>query len=123
MNKALRILIIDDNAIARAMIREMVEPHGYEVAAEAAEIKGALAAYTEHKPDLVTLDLSLIGGNGLSVLQAIRLLDQHAKVIVVSGNSQKKIKDLVIASGAAAFLNKPFTPKELLAVISQLSPA
>ena len=118
----LRILIIDDNAAIRMILSDLLVDLGHQVVGEAEDLKAALAAYEKHKPDLVTLDLSLsaIGGSdGLSVLKALRQRDAGAKVIVVSGNSQKKVYEMLAKEGAAAFVAKPIKENELTAAIAQ----
>lgn len=118
----LRVLIVDDNDIARTMIKEILANGGHQAVAEAESMEQALKAYEAHKPDLVTLDLSLLGGDGLAVLKSIRQKDGQAKVIVISGNSQKKMREHVLAAGASGFIEKPFEAKDLLGAVSRLFP-
>jgi two-component system chemotaxis response regulator CheY len=63
------------------------------------------------------LDLSLTDGDGLAVLKEIRKINASAKVLVISGNSQKKVIDSLYAAGAAGFLTKPVDFTALLAAI------
>ncbi|MBI4060726.1 MAG: response regulator [Elusimicrobia bacterium] len=123
MKKPLRAIVVDDNLAMRMVLRDMLEGSGHQVVAEAENQDEALKAYAEHKPDLVTLDLSLAQGDGLSVLKALRQLDANARVIVISGNSQKKVVELVKAAGAADFLAKPFKIEELAAVVERAAGA
>lgn len=118
----IRVLIVDDNDIARTMIREVLQSSGHQAVAEAESMDEALKAYEAHKPDLVTLDLSLVAGDGLAVLKAVRRMDGQAKVLVISGNSQKKIREQVLAAGACGFIEKPFENKDLLNAVSRLFP-
>lgn len=113
----LRILIVDDSAAARFMLREFIESNGHQVVAEEETLAGTLRSYAEHRPDVVTLDLSLAQGDGLSVLKALRQLDVNAKVLVISGNSQKKVLDALSAAGASGFLPKPIDLPGLMAAI------
>ena len=119
MKQPLRALIIDDSIAMRMVLRDMLEGAGQQVAAEAENQEEALKAYAEHKPDVVTLDLSLVQGDGLSVLKAILQLDAKAKVVVISGNSQKKVIDMLLAAGASGFLPKPFKIDELIAAVER----
>jgi two-component system chemotaxis response regulator CheY len=114
---ALRILIVDDSPAIRFMFRDFIESNGHQVVDEAENLEGAVKAFTEHKPDVVTLDLSLSDGDGLTVLKAIRKIDAKAKVLVISGNSQKKVLDSVYEAGAAGFLAKPVDFSTLLAAL------
>lgn len=118
----LRILIVDDSPAARFMLREFLESAGHQVVAEEEKLEGVLRSYAQHKPDLVTLDLSLAQGDGLSVLKALRKLDADAKVLVISGNSQKKVLDSVSAAGASGFLAKPIDFKVLTDALARMPP-
>ncbi|MEK7388496.1 MAG: response regulator [Elusimicrobiota bacterium] len=117
-----RILIIDDNAAIRMILTDMLETLGHQVVAEAADGAEALKHYTTQKPDIVTLDLSLsaVGGaDGLSVLKSLRQSDAKARVIVISGNSQDKVRTLVDQAGACAFVSKPIKEDDLVQAIAK----
>jgi two-component system chemotaxis response regulator CheY len=118
----IRVLVVDDNDIARTMIKEILQSSGHQTVAEAESMDEAVKAYEAHKPDLVTLDLSLLAGDGLAVLKAIRKMDGQAKVLVISGNSQKKMRSQVLAAGACGFIEKPFENKVLLDAVSRMFP-
>lgn len=115
---ALRILIVDDNDIARTLIREMAVSLGHAVVAEAAGLQAALAEYARHKPDLVTLDLSMPGEDGSKILEALKAADPEAKVIIISGNTQKNMKKKLIAAGAAYALEKPLRLPEFKSALA-----
>ena len=115
----MRILIVDDNPVIRSIIKDIVTRNGHEVVAEAEDLKQALAAYEKHRPDLVTLDLVLIGEDGLSVLRSIRKLDGHARILVISSNVQLMTRAELRAVGVTAFLSKPFEMSELLDAVTQ----
>jgi two-component system chemotaxis response regulator CheY len=122
---SLSFLIIDDNEAVRMILTDMLSDLGHKVVGEAEDLDAALKAYVRHKPDVVTLDLSLsaIGGpDGISVLKSLRQLDGAAKVIVISGNSQKKIAELIEREGAAAFVPKPIKEEDLAAAIAKAHP-
>ena len=113
----LRILIVDDSPAIRSILRDCIEAGGHEVVDEAEGGDSAVKAYARHKPDVVTLDLSLADGDGLSVLKTLRKLDGKAKVLVISGNSQKRVLESIYAAGAAGFVGKPINCAELMAAI------
>lgn len=119
MATQLRVLIVDDSPPMRFILRGYLEEAGHAVVGEAEDQASALAAYAQHKPDVVTLDLSLVKGDGLSVLKALRAADAKARVLVVSANSQKKVVETVMASGAAGFLGKPIEPDALAAALAR----
>lgn len=118
----MRILVIDDNEAIRMILADMLIALGHQVVAEADSAEAAQKAYAEHKPDLVTLDLSLSvssGGDGLSVLKTLQKTDAKVRVIIISGNSQNKVKAAVEAAGAAAFVSKPIDEAELAAAVAK----
>ena len=123
MKRPLRTLIVDDSIALRMILREMLERAGHHVVAEAENQDEAVKAYAEHKPDVMTLDLSLVQGDGLSALKAIRRLDGNAKVVVISGNSQKKVIAMLSTAGAVGFLAKPFKSDELIAAVERAAHA
>ncbi|MBI3552091.1 MAG: response regulator [Elusimicrobia bacterium] len=119
----MRVLIVDDNDVARHLIRHILQSHGHQVAAEAEDLEGALKAYEAHRPDVVTLDLSLAHDDGLDVLKALRQKDARAKVLIVSANSQRKVRDQVMAAGACGMLSKAFGEEELLDALASAVPS
>ncbi len=103
------------------ILTDMLLDLGHQVVGEAEDAEAALVAYGKLRPDLVTLDLSLsaVGGaDGLSVLRALRKSDPTARVIVISGNYQKKIVEQVEKDGGAAVVPKPIKQEALIEAIS-----
>ena len=112
-----RVLIVDDSALSRRTLRQILEPEGYDVV-EAEDGLIALERYFLEKPDVVLLDLVMKGMYGLDVLTKLRELDGEAKVVVVSADIQTSSKELVELAGAKAFVNKPFDRGEILRALS-----
>ena len=112
-----RILVVDDSGLARRGTRRVLEGAGYSVS-EAEDGMVALERYFVDKPDLVVLDLVMKGMYGLEVLSKLRELDPHARVIVLSADIQTSSRQMVNDAGAAAFLNKPVTPDDLLNAVN-----
>jgi two-component system chemotaxis response regulator CheY len=111
-----KVLIIDDNAAVRLILSGMLEELGHQVIGEAADADAALKAYSALKPDLVTLDLSLSstgGADGVSVLDSLIKADPKARVVVISGNAQAKLREKLSAAGAKGFVSKPIQEDEL----------
>jgi two-component system phosphate regulon response regulator PhoB len=108
-----RVLVVDDDARVRTVVAWQLEAEGYAVG-EAADGQSALEAILADPPDLVILDLSLPGLNGLEVLRRVR---ERAglPVIVLSGRSGEGDRILGLDLGADDYLVKPFSPGELAA--------
>jgi two-component system chemotaxis response regulator CheY len=111
-----KVLIVDDSALTRRSLRQILETAGCEVV-EAENGLDALERYFLDKPDVVMLDLVMHGMYGLEVLQKIRELDPRARVVVVSADVQTSSQDMAGEAGAAAFINKPFDRTDILAAL------
>jgi DNA-binding response OmpR family regulator len=114
------VLICDDEPVLRELIRVSLGPdYRY---AEAGSVSDAIDAYHADAPDLVVLDLMLVGGSGLDVLRAIRGDDGEARtpVVVVSAWSDEANRQAVEDEGADLFLPKPFAPEQLIGRVEEL---
>ena len=109
----LKVLVVDDSALARRALRRILEPEGYEVS-EAEDGLIALERYALERPDFVLLDLVMKGMYGLDVLTKLRQLDPEARVLVVSADVQVSSHLLVSEAGAKGFVNKPFDREQIL---------
>lgn len=115
-----RIMIVDDTAVMRLMLRHLLEKNGYEVVAEAATGIEAVDQYVVYKPDLVTMDFTMPDMDGISAVKEIIKIDPKAKIIMCSAMGQMdKVKAAIIA-GARNFLVKPLQPEKVLAAIEKL---
>jgi two-component system chemotaxis response regulator CheY len=113
-----KILLVDDSALARRAVRQILESAGYAVA-EAEDGLIALERYFLERPDLVLLDLVMKGMSGLDVLKKLTEMDGQARVIVVSADVQDSSRVLAESGGAAGFLNKPVDRAALLGAVSK----
>ena len=114
-----KILIVDDSGMSRRTLRKILEPAGHEIS-EAEEGIVALERYFLDKPDLVLLDLTMTGMYGVEVLNKLREMDPQARVIIASADIQSSTREMVDASGASAFINKPFTSEKVLSAVSMV---
>ena len=111
-----RVLVVDDSALTRRSLRQILETAGCEVV-EAEDGLSALERYFLEKPDVVMLDLVMRGMYGLDVLQKLRELDPDARIVVVSADIQSSSQELAEQAGARAFINKPFDKAEILVAL------
>jgi two-component system, chemotaxis family, chemotaxis protein CheY len=107
-----KVLIVDDSALARRTVRQLLEQMGHTVE-EATDGAQALERYYINRHDLVILDMVMNGMYGLDVLAKMRELNPEARVIVATADVQKSTQEQVRAAGAAAFINKPLNRQEL----------
>jgi DNA-binding NarL/FixJ family response regulator len=118
----MRILIVDDHAVVRRGLREIVEDliGGVEVA-EATDTGTALEAMRRHDWDLVLLDLNLPGRGGLEVLRRSRELRPAVPILVLSMHAEESHGVRVIKAGAAGYVNKECAPEELAGAVRQVA--
>lgn len=114
-----RVLVVDDSALSRRTLRQILQASGYEVT-EAEDGLSALEQYFVDRPDVVLLDLVMKGMYGLEVLHKLRELDANAKVVIVSADIQTSSHLLAEAAGAFGFVNKPFDKTEILKALEQV---
>jgi len=115
-----RILIVDDAAFMRMMIKNIVTKNGYEVVGEAENGQVAVDLYKQHKPDLVTMDITMPEMNGIEGVKAIRGIDPNANVIMCSAMGQQAMVMEAIQAGAKDFIVKPFQQDRILQAIERV---
>ncbi|GAE91618.1 chemotaxis regulator [Gracilibacillus boraciitolerans JCM 21714] len=116
-----RVLIVDDAAFMRMMIKDILSKNGYEVVGEAQDGQDAVEKYKELQPDLVTMDITMPEMDGIAALKEIQSIDKEAKVIMCSamGGQQAMVID-AIQAGAKDFIVKPFQADRVIEAISKV---
>ena len=112
-----RILVVDDAQIMCKILQAMLEKAGHEVVGIAYSGREALDMYRRIRPDLVTLDIQMPGGDGLSCLEDIRAIDRDAIVIMVTALGRGPAEEESREKGASGYLVKPFQPEQLYEAI------
>lgn len=103
------ILIVDDAAFIRMMIKDSIKDL-FEVVGESDSAEEAIKLYREKRPDIVTMDISLVGElNGIDALQKIKEIEPNAVVIMVSSMGEEEFIRRSIDLGASEFIVKPFS--------------
>ena len=114
-----RVLIVDDAQFMRMMLKNILTQNGYEVVGEAANGKEGIAKYSELKPDIVTLDITMPEMDGVTALKEIKALDGSAKVIMCSAMGQQAMVVDAIKAGAIDFVVKPFQPERVMEALNK----
>ena len=111
---AKNILVCDDAAFMRMMIKDILTKNGYNVAGEAENGAKAVEKYKEVKPDLVMMDITMPEMDGIQALKKLLAYDPNVKVIMITaaGQQSKLIEALKI--GAKKFITKPFEKEEII---------
>lgn len=115
-----RIMVVDDTAFMRAMIREMISGSGHEIVAEAKNGEEAVRLYSNAKPDVMTMDITMPDMDGVTALKNIRKIDPQAKVIMCSAMGQHAMVLDAIQAGAKDFIVKPLQQHRLLEAIDKV---
>lgn len=117
---AKRILICDDAAVMRMMLKNILTKNGYEVVGEADDGSVAITKYKETKPDLVMMDITMPEMSGIQALKKIREYDPNAAVIMCSAMGQQTMVIDSIESGAKDFVVKPFQAERVLEAVKRV---
>ena len=114
------VLICDDAAFMRVMIKDILTKNGYEVVGEAENGQKAVEKYLETKPDLVMMDITMPEMDGIQALKKIKESDAGATVIMCSAMGQESMVVEAIKLGALDFIVKPFKPDRILATVQKV---
>ena len=115
-----KILIVDDAAFMRMMIKDILQKNGYEVVGEAANGLQAVELYKAHQPDLVTMDITMPEMDGIEAVKQIKAINSNAKVIMCSAMGQQSMVMDAIKAGANDFIVKPFQADRVLEAIKKI---
>ena len=113
------VLIVDDAAFMRMMLRDILSKNGFEIVGEAENGKIAVQMYEELKPDVVTMDITMPEMDGIAAVKEIKTTYPDAKVVMVSAMGQQAMVIEAIRSGAADFIVKPFQPDRVLEALGK----
>lgn len=114
------ILIVDDSNVVRNRIGRSSTSSNFTVVGTASNGLEALEQYKKHKPDLVTMDLTMPKVDGLECIKQIRALNKDTKILVVSALSDRATGLKSLQYGARGFICKPFTDDQLILALSKL---
>lgn len=115
-----KILVIDDSAYVRMLVRNILNGQGYHEVIEAENGEEALRKYESEKPKLVLLDNILPDLDGTKVLIKIMNKDENVKVIMLMTEEQEKMVKIYKKLGCSGYIIKPFSIKELLDVVEKI---
>ena len=114
------VLICDDAAFMRVMIKDILTKNGYDVAGEAENGLKAVEKYNETKPDLVMMDITMPEMDGIQALKKIKAIDANASVVMCSAMGQQAMVIEAIQSGAKDFIVKPFQAERVLEAVKKV---
>lgn len=115
-----RGIVIDDSKFMRSIIKSTLVEGGHEIIGEADNGGDGLEMYKLLKPDFATMDITMMGKDGLETVAEITKIDPNAKIIVVSAMSENALRLNQKNINARAFITKPFDKKQLLDTINKV---
>ena len=115
-----RVLVADDAAFMRQMIREIIEPEGFEVIGEATDGLEVVEAYKKLHPDVVMLDIVMPKCSGIDALKRILAAQRGARVVMCSALGQESLVQEALQAGARGFIVKPFKPDAVVATLRKV---
>jgi len=115
-----RVLVADDASFMRQMIRDIVEPEGYEVVGEASDGVEVVERFKELHPDLIMMDIVMPKRSGIAAVKAIMELDASARVVMCSALGQEALVMEAIQAGAKDFIVKPFKPDAVVGTLAKV---
>ena len=116
----MKLLIVDDSFIVRNAIERGAAQHEITEIFQACDGAEALELFELHRPEIVTMDLTMPRVDGLACLERIARMDVDASILVISALNSHSIAMKAITLGACGFIVKPFTPSELDEALADL---
>lgn len=115
-----KILIVDDAAFMRMMIKDILEKNDFEIVGEANNGLVAVDMYKKEKPDVVTMDITMPDMDGIEAVKQIKAFDPNAKIIMCSAMGQQSMVMDAIKAGANDFIVKPFQADRVLEAVKKI---
>lgn len=115
-----KILLVDDAAFMRKVIKDTLTKNGYTDLYEAVDGADAVEKFTEINPDLVIMDITMPNMDGLEALKAMRAKNGSANIVMCSAMGQEAMVIDAIQSGAKDFIVKPFKADRILKTVTSI---
>jgi CheY-like chemotaxis protein len=119
----MRVLIVDDSPVSRELVRDILEPNGYEVF-EAGNGEAAIQQIEETRPHVVLLDIEMPGLGGYEVIRRLRQDPRFAalRVAAFTAHAMSNDREKALAAGFDAYITKPVRPAVLRTLVARLAP-
>lgn len=115
----IRVLVVDDSPFSRAILINALPEEEFEVVGEAEDLSSVLAQYSQHRPDVVTMDVAMPDLDGIGCTARLRKEHPEAKVVIVSSMWDEAMAQEAKAQGACGYLQKPVQADELVAALRE----
>lgn len=115
-----KIMLVDDAAFMRMMVKNTLMKSGYDNFVEAQDGAEAVKKYDEENPDMVIMDITMPNMDGLQALKKIKEGDASAKVVMCTAMGQESMVVDAIKSGAKDFIVKPFNAERIVQTVNSI---
>lgn len=115
-----RILLCDDSAFMRMMLKKILVEHGHQVIAEAGDGKQAVKMYRQFQPELITMDITMPKMDGIEAVKIIHEENPLVRIIMVTAIGQRTIITEALKAGASDFIVKPFDAAQVIETIKKV---
>jgi len=115
-----KIMLVDDAAFMRMMIKNTLEQNGFTDIIEASNGEEAIAAYKAGSPDLTILDITMPIKDGLETLKELKEYDSNATIVMCSAMGQESMVVEALKLGAKDFIVKPFKPDRIMKTVNSI---
>ncbi len=114
-----RVLLVDDEALFRTMMKQMLRNSNYQVVAEAGNGEQALAEFASQRPQLVLMDVMMPDMDGVAAVRRILEIDADARIVMCSAMGAQQILLDALQAGAREYVLKPFTRQKVLEALNK----
>lgn len=114
MQKKIKVLVIDDSPFIFKAVKKALEPHGFEMVGHAENGRLGLEMFEQHRPDIITLDVTMPVMDGLETAANLFEKDAGVRIVMLSAMGDEDLIQNAKAIGVRQFLSKPFKPDDLL---------
>jgi len=115
-----KIMLVDDAAFMRMMIKDVLSKNGFEICGEAENGAKAIEKFKEVDPDLVIMDITMPEVDGIQAVKEIKKMNSAAKVIMCSAMGQQAMVIEAIQAGAKDFIVKPFQAERIIEAVKKV---
>lgn len=115
-----KILIVDDAIFMRKVIRDLLKQNDYTDIVEASDGLQAVEQYSEHRPDLVIMDITMPSLDGIETVKQLHKIDENVTILMCSAMGQEAMVREAIKQGAKDFVVKPFKPDRVITAVKKL---
>ncbi|NVM76455.1 two-component system chemotaxis response regulator CheY [Duganella sp. SG902] len=119
-HQGLRVFIIDDNEMTRDLLRAIIQGDSYDVVGDAGTAESARLRLRSVRADIICLDVVMPDGDGLSLLNWIRVKQPEAEVLMVTASTDRVTVEQSLRNGAKGYIVKPFNPGTVMDTLDKI---